>query len=179
MPRRLIKLTDPGAPVVNPLEDDVASPRFEPFRFPPLNVSLDCWLVGLAEFFYGKYQRGITAVLMIHPGERRWVEPFLPRQQCGVDGASFQLLPADFQSLGGLRIGGSFQAGTTVYAENARALVPEFDGLHIVYGQQEVIRRRHFFLRVDSQIHQVLPEDVLVDDWREFLHFHQHRLTLA
>ncbi len=177
LPGRLIRVSNPSEPTAGPLDDDPAESHFTPMSFPPFPLSQCAWLTGLAEHFYERHQRCLAVLLILETGNANWITPMLPTQRCYTGGASFQLCKTDFDDLSpACRIGGSFQLTDAATPEESEAQVPSFDGLHQVYAISGNARTKQFFLRTDGTVHLVLPESVLIDDWRQYLHIHRDRL---
>ncbi len=177
--RRLIRLTSEDDPHVHPHPQAPASSSFSPFVLPFFPVSQSAWLTCLCDLFFARQQRMIAAFLILNTNNQQWTRPLPPSQRCGVDGVTFQLREEDLFVLpDACRVAGSFQLAHAAALDDAQALIPPFDGLHIVYSI-DLRQTKHCFLRQENQVCHVLPESVIIDDWRRYLHEHRDRLTLA
>jgi len=153
---------------------------FGEFPLPPFPLSQSAWLVGLGETFFGTYERGITALLCLDVEARAWAKPMLPTQRCHALGSSFVLTSSDSEHLPkAYRIAGSIQIGSPCSEEDARGMVPDFDGLHLFMSRRLPEQTRHSHLRVDAKVHSTRPEDVMTDDWRDYLVHYRERLDFA
>lgn len=180
LPGRLVALSAPEDPTVSPHPTDSPSCSFSPFPFPFFPLSQSCWLTGLAEMFRQRHQRCLAALLVLQLESQQWTTPLLPTQRCSKDGASFRLLPSDYSELAPTcRVAGSFQSARFAGVSDLRALVPPFDGLHLVHCWSGSGFSKSYFLRIAGTLHDVLPEQVMFDDWRAFLHQYRDRYALG
>jgi hypothetical protein len=176
---RLIELSSSFDPHVHPRTDAPVDAAFAPFTLPFFPVSQSAWLTCLADLFYARHQRIIASLLVLHLPSQEWTMPLLPTQECRIDGVSFRILGQDLVLLPpACRIGGSFQMAHAATPADAAPLVPAIDGLHIVYSLDSR-QSKHCFLRANGQLTQVLPESVIIDDWRRYLFEHRERITLG
>jgi hypothetical protein len=175
----LIELSSSFDPHVHPCTDASLDHAFTPFTLPFFPVSQSAWLTCLADLFYARHQRMIASFLVLNLSSQEWTMPLLPTQQCRIDGVSFSLHANDLTILPSTcRVGGSFQMAHAPMPADAIPLVPPFDGLHIVYSLDSQ-RTKHCFLRAKGALTPVLPESVIIDDWRRYLFEYRERITLG
>jgi hypothetical protein len=167
--------------MAHPPDSDPIECGFFPFALPAFPLSQSAWLAGLVEDFYKRHDRGLAALLILDTQNQQWVPPILPTQRANAGGASFRLLQQDVDHLiPSCRVAGSFQLSVAPTLDEAYSQVPAFDGLHRIYGRKTSAHCEcYWFLRVQGQAQQVLPESVLIDDWREYLQFYRSRLTFS
>jgi hypothetical protein len=179
LPSRLIELSSSFDPHVCPRTDTPITHAFTPLPLPFLPVSQSAWLTCLADLFYARHQRMIASLLILNLNSQEWTMPLLPTQECRIDGAAFQVHEQDLALLpGACRVAGSFQMAHAPTTADASALIPPLDGLHIVYSLDSR-QSKHCFLRAKGQLTQVLPESVIIDDWRRYLFEYRERITLG
>jgi hypothetical protein len=178
-PRRLIRLEDVREPCAHPYPEAPPTHVFESFPLPYFPVSQSAWLTCLCDLFYARQQRMIALFLILNIRQQEWTRPLPPTQRCGSDGVSFRLKEEDLAILpDSCRVAGSFQLAHASVLSDAILLIPPFDGLHRVYSI-DARQSKHCFLRISGELHHVLPESVLIDDWRLYLQQYRDRLTLG
>lgn len=153
---------------------------FEPFPLPRIPVSLLAWCSTLGGMFRQKHNRCLACLLTLDPRQRRWTRAIVPSQRCDprrsvihVDAASTSELPA------GCVVAGSSQSAVLAEPADASALIPTFDGLHVVddLSADPDDLASHCFVRADGLLFPISAEAVIFDDWVAALRQHADRLT--
>lgn len=156
-------------------------PTFDPFPLPPLPLSLHCWLTGLAAEFHRRHRRCLAALLLLDCEQRRWVQPLVPAQACGRDGAAWTLDPGNApRPHVHRRVAGSFQTRDADDLFDAAGSVPQLDGLHLVQALmgKAPISVVFMFLHAEGETNIVAPDNVMHDDWDEALIEAAGRMTI-
>jgi len=171
------------------VEHTAEDQTFEPFSLPRLAHSQLSWMqtLGRRMFYNAGCCLGLSLTLDV--AARVWTAPLVPFQRCRKDGVSWAFNPREMADLPpSWRLGGSFQTvdlGTD--NEELAALVPPFDGLHVVAVNKSEPQFVATFVRHSvpvfegEVVHHVTAvpwEQLVYDDWKLMLDHNAQRLQV-
>lgn len=150
---------------------------FAPLSLPPLAHSQVFWIQTLGQRVFHNARRCLGLSLILDTATGCWTAPLVPYQRCRTDGVAWTFNPRELADLPpSWRLGGSFQTvdyGSDI--EELAAVVPPYDGMHVVAVNQSEPQVVAMFLRHTVQVlgghltHQVTPvpwNQLIYDDWR-------------
>lgn len=169
-------LAGDGDYIVEP-RDEVGSRVGPSFALPPLAVSSVMWMSALAGTFYERNGRCLTLTLMLNLTERSWAQPVIPTQRCSSEGSAWSYRAEDFADLpDGVVIAGSFASTTASDIAGMYALVPEFDGLHVIAGVGADAKTLMGVVTLSGEPLVIEASRIVEDDWVKTLAVHASRL---
>ncbi len=146
---------------------------------PKLPLSLVYWMTGLGQLFWIEHRRCIGLLLMLDLEYRRWT-CLIPTQNCTPQAVQWKTTSEDLvDQPSHLFIAGSFQTTSISGMYDAHALVPAFDGLHLIQQVDREDGGAWSFIHSDGEPALADPSSVLGDDLSDTLRRYTHRLKLA
>jgi len=137
---------------------------FEPFPLPQFPVSQTLWLDQMTRLFARSRQRCMCISLMLDAGWTKWTRPQIPTQRCSPDGVCWSHDDADYADRGqSIFLGGSYQSATARGLDEAAALVPQLDGIHLI-NVQDKDPRMYAFAYFEGRVHAVDASQFFIDD---------------
>jgi hypothetical protein len=144
---------------------------------PKVPISLVHWLTALGQLFWSEHQKCLGLLLMLDLEYRRWTW-LIPTQTCTSRGVQWKTKLSDMiDQPPHLLIAGSFQTTAAGGVFDAHALVPAFDGLHLVQQVDQQEGGAWSFIHCDTESALVDPLSILGDDLRDTLHRYIDRLA--
>jgi hypothetical protein len=140
------------------------------FALPRLPASLLQWLSNLADAHRHRSGRCLAALLLLDPREPGWLQPEIPSQICYPDAVRWSLCLEDLANRSdNPLIAGSYQAVPVANLDEALAIIPPFDGLHVIQSSSETPPHAYLFCRCNGQNRLADPATLIDNDWGRLL----------